>query len=296
MRRLLTTSLTLFCFASLPNSSFAQSVFNPGTSLAGTRELGIFVSGRVLSTEYSSPSGKTAFGGAITFGTHLSSVFAVQGGLAGNYSRQEYTYYKPPLVTFTPTISLMLQRPTNESIQPYALAGVGYEFVRFTHPRCDCDQSRSLGIANLGFGVRKMMNGNRALRFELSSQIGKGGPSFMALAGVSVFTGSRDKFGKQRGMDRPGSVKKEPPLVPRPVERTTVTPGNRPAATTPATTAPATPSAPPVTRAPAPSHLPTEVGAVLFQMDGTKIDFSRPTKSGTIMCGKTTMSRSGSTG
>jgi hypothetical protein len=26
------------------------------------------------------------------------------------------------------------------------------------------------------------------------------------------------------------------------------------------------------------------------------IDFSRPTKSGTIMCGKTTMSRSGSTG
>jgi hypothetical protein len=26
------------------------------------------------------------------------------------------------------------------------------------------------------------------------------------------------------------------------------------------------------------------------------IDFSRPTNSGTIMCGKTTMSRSGSTG
>jgi acyl-CoA hydrolase len=26
------------------------------------------------------------------------------------------------------------------------------------------------------------------------------------------------------------------------------------------------------------------------------IDFSRPTKSGTIMCGKTTMSRSGNTG
>jgi len=27
-----------------------------------------------------------------------------------------------------------------------------------------------------------------------------------------------------------------------------------------------------------------------------RIDFSRPTNSGTIMCGKTTMSRSGSTG
>ncbi len=275
MRRLLTTSLILLGSLSLPNSVFAQSVFNPGTSLAGTRELGIFASARILSTEYSSPSGKTAFGGAITFGTHLSSVFAVQGGLAGNYSRQEYSYYKPPLVTFTPTISLLLQRPTNESLQPYALIGAGYEFIRLTKPRCDCDQSRSLGVANLGVGVRKMISGTRALRFEVTSQIGQGGPSFTALAGVSVFTGTRDKFAKQRGMDAPGKVRKEPPLVPRPVERTTVTPGNRAPVTTPA---PAViPPAPAVTRAPAPSNLPTGVGAVLFQMDGTKIDFSRPT-------------------
>jgi hypothetical protein len=35
---------------------------------------------------------------------------------------------------------------------------------------------------------------------------------------------------------------------------------------------------------------------VLHHLFERAIDFSRPTKSGTIMCGKTTMSRSGRTG
>lgn len=271
MRRLLTTSLILLGSASLPHSAFAQGILRPEASLAGTRELGIFAGGRVLSTEYSSESGKTAFGGAVTFATHLTSIFAVQGGLAANYSRQEYNYYKPPLFAFTPTVSLIIQRPTTTSVQPYALVGAGYEFIRFTHPRCDCDQSISLGVANVGAGIRKMISGRRAFRFEVSSQIGKGGPAFTALAGVSVFLGMRDQFANQRGMRLPDRQKKEPPLVPRPVQKATVQPS------APATRPAPTPATPTVTRPPAPSPLPAGIGAVLFQLDGTQADFSRPT-------------------
>ena len=152
MRRLLVTSLLLLITAALPRTGQSQSVFNVDQSLVGRRELGLFLSGRVLSTEYSVEDGKTAFGGAVTYGTHLKSMLAVQGGLGINYSRQEYSYYKPPLWTFTPTISLILQRSTAADLQPYALIGAGYEFVRFTKPRCDCEQSRSLGVGNVGVG------------------------------------------------------------------------------------------------------------------------------------------------
>ena len=275
MRRLLTTSLMLLGSAALPHSASAQSVFASEPSLAGTRELGIFVSGRVLSDAYSSETGKAAFGGAVTFATHLTSVFAVQGGLAANYSRQEYSYYKPPLLTFTPTVSLIVQRPTAASVQPYALLGAGYEFIRFTHPRCDCDQNQSLGVANLGVGIRKMISGRRAFRFEVSSQIGSGGPAFTALAGVSVFLGTRDVFAKQRTMKRPDRLKKEPPVTPRPVQRTTIQPATVPPAPAPAPVNPAPSNS--VTRAPSTSPLPTGVGAVLLQVDGTQADFSKPT-------------------
>ena len=277
MRRLLTTSLILLGSAAMPFAASAQAV--AGSSLAGTRELGIFASGRMLSTEYSSDQGKFGYGGAVTFGTHLSSIFAVQGGLAGNYSRQGFSYYRPPLVTFTPTISLIIQRSTASDTQPYALVGAGYEFVRFTHPRCDCDQSRSLGVGNVGLGIRRMTSGRRAIRFEVSSQIGTGGPSFTALAGMSWFLGTRDAFSKQRTMRRPERVKPEPPAI-RPKETVTI----RPAA--PTVSAPTAVITPPpenpvpsntVTRTKQPSPLPTGVGTVLLQFDGTQVDFTKPT-------------------
>jgi len=166
-------------------------------------------------------------------------------------------------------------------MQPYALVGAGYEFVRYTHPRCDCDQSRSLGIANLGVGVRKMMSGRRAVRAEISSQIGQGGPAFTALAGMSIFLGTRSQYSKMRP---PAKVKSEP-LPVRPIERTTVTPAAPPAA--PPAARPAAPPPAAVTTAPTPANsvarsrapqpLPTGVGTVLFQMDGTQVDFSKPT-------------------
>jgi outer membrane protein OmpA-like peptidoglycan-associated protein len=277
MRRSLIPSLMLVISAALPFSASAQ-LMNSQTSLAGTRELGVFASGRLLSTEYSADEGKIGFGGAVTFGSHLTSVLAVQGGIAGNYSRQGYSFYRPPLVIFTPTISLIFQRPTNESLQPYFVAGAGYEFIRFTHPRCDCDQSRSLGVANVGAGVRKMVTGRRALRFEVTSQIGKGGPAFTALAGMSWFLGTRDQFAKQRGMRRPDRVKKEPPIVVMPKTETTVRPVAPPPA--PVTLPPAAPAPVPsntVTRTKAPSPLPVGVGTVLLKFDGTQVDFTKPT-------------------
>ena len=268
MRRLLTTSLVLITTAAIPRTGLSQMVAGASQGLAGTREVGFFGTGRILSTEYSAEDGKSAFGGTVTFGTHLRSSLAVQGGIGVNYSRQEFSYYKPPLWAFTPTISLILQRSTAADVQPYAIAGVGYEFISYTHPRCDCEQSRSLGIGNIGLGIRKMMGSSRAFRAEFSSQIGKGGPAFTGMAGMSIFVG-----GNRAGRIRPPGRVRAEPIVPR--QTTTV----RPAAPQPAPAPPAAPIPAPannVMRAPSTSPLPRGVGAVLLSFDGTQVDFTRP--------------------
>ena len=274
MRRLLTTSLMLLASAALPLAASAQLAMN--TSLAGTRELGISASGRMLSTEYSADEGKIGYGGALTFATHLKSMLAVQGGIAANYSRQGYSYYRPPLITITPTISLILQRSTESNSQPYAILGGGYEFVRFTKPRCDCDQSQSFGIGNVGVGIRQMISGRKAMRFEVSSQIGNG-VSFSALAGMSWFLGTRDVFGKQRTMRRPDRVRSEPPVI-TPKQTTTIRPAAPPASPPAAAPAPINNPVPSntVTRTKQPSPLPAGVGTTLLQFDGTQVDFTKP--------------------
>ncbi len=269
MRRSVTTSLIFLLSLGFVPIAAAQS----GTSSAGVvREVGIFASGRILSTEYSVDDGKTAFGGAATFGTFVNSMLAVQGGLAVNYSRQELTYYKPPLITYTPAVSLLVG-PTSGDFQPYALVGAGYEFVKYTRPRCDCAQTRSLGIANLGAGIRKMISDNKAIRAEFSSQIGKGGPAFTVMAGMSFLIGRQPNIARPR-MRPPSRVRPEPPVQIIPKTGTTVTPGSRPS-TTPTTTAPAEPSR--VIRNPAPSTLPKGVGTTLLSVDGTQVDFTKPT-------------------
>ncbi|MGI9043510.1 MAG: OmpA family protein [Gemmatimonadaceae bacterium] len=272
MRRLVVTSLILLTTAALPRTGQSQSVFQVDQSLKGTREVGIFATGRILSTEYSTEEGKSAFGGGLTFGTHLRSTLVVQGGLGVNYSRQEFSYYKPPLWTFTPTISVILQRSTVADVQPYAIAGAGYEFISFTHPRCDCEQNRSMGIGNVGLGVRKMLGGSRAFRAELTSQIGKGGPAFTGMAGISLFTGGNLKT----RIRPPGRVRTEPPLIPIPKQTTTVQPATRPAAPPPAPAPVPVPTpSNSVTRAPSTSPLPVGVGALLLSFDGTQVDFTR---------------------
>jgi OOP family OmpA-OmpF porin len=236
----------------------------------------VFLSGRLLSTEYSADEGKTGFGGALTFATHLKSMLAFQAGITGNYSRQGYSFYRPPLLTFTPTVSMIIQRSTVSDFQPYALIGGGYEFIRYTHPRCDCDQSRSLGVGNVGLGVRRMTSGRRALRFEVSSQIGKGGPAFTALAGMSWFLGTRDQL-VATNKRAPERRRNEPPLLPIPKQTTTVQPGSPPSAPVLPPAAPPPVPSNTVTRTKQPSPLPTGVGTVLLEFDGTQVDFTRPT-------------------
>jgi outer membrane protein OmpA-like peptidoglycan-associated protein len=268
MRRSVSTSLILVLSTGLASASGAQSLMSASTG--PTREVGLFVSGRILSSEYSVDDGKTAFGGAATFGTFLGSMVDVQGGVAINYSRQEYSYYKPPLFTFTPTVSLLIG-PSAGDFQPYGVIGAGYEFVRYTHPRCDCAQSRSLGIANVGAGFRKMVGDSKAFRAEVTSQIGTGGPAFTVLAGISFLIGRSDPFAKQRGMNPPRRVRPEPPVI-TPKTGVTIqpaTPRNMPV-TTP-------PPAPPVNRTAAPSRIPTGIGATILTVDGTQVDFARPT-------------------
>ncbi len=271
MRRSVTTSLNFLLSVLLAATASAQS--RSAVSAGPMRELGIFATGRVLSSEYSVAGAKSAFGGAATFGTFLNTMVAVQGGVAINYSRQEYSYYRPPLVTFTPTISLLLQPSPSGDFQPYGLVGAGYEFIRYTHPRCDCSQSRSLGIANVGAGFRKMIGSSRGFRMEATSQIGKGGPAFTLMAGMSFMLGKPDPFAKQRTMRPPGSVRPEPPVPVTPKTTTTIvpaTPRNMPV------TAP--PSAPPaIKRSTAPSRLPVGAGTTILAIDGTQVDFTKPT-------------------
>lgn len=251
MRRLV-LPLFMFALAAPAAAIAAQSITTSATdgSLAGTREIGISATGRVLSTAYSVPDGRSAVGGAVSAATHINSHFAVQGALGIAYSQQENTYYKPPLVAFTPTLSVLLQGSTANEFQPYALAGLGYEFVRYTRPRCDCDQSRSLGIGNVGLGVRKMIGDRRAFRIEASSQIASGGPAFSIGMGLSLFTGGAPRIVKSQPRP-PATVRKEPPVtIPPPIAR-------------------------PLPQ-PAPAPVPNLAGTTLLTIDGTQVDFNKP--------------------
>jgi outer membrane protein OmpA-like peptidoglycan-associated protein len=261
----------LFCgliASAMVSPAAAQS--NDG-SLAGTREVGLFATARYLSKEYSVEDGRSGFGGNFVMASHFRSHLAVQGGLGIAYSRQEGTYYKPPLFTFTPTLSLILQGSTASDFQPYALVGAGYEFVRFTHPRCDCDQSRSLGIGNVGLGIRKMFADRRALRFEVTSQLGKGGPAFSVSTGASLFVGGPRGLVRKPRPIPPERVRTEPPVT---------VPSTQPQPTTPARPPQAQPITPPAT-SPRSTTLPPLLvgppGKVLVTIDGTQVDFNKAT-------------------
>jgi len=134
-----------------------------------------------------------------------------------------------------------------------------------------------MGVGNVGVGVRQMTSGRRALRFEVSSQIGKGGPAFTALAGMSWFLGTRDQFAKQRRMRVPDRVKSEPPVQPIPKQTTTI---QRAAPPAPVVVPPAPPAPTPsntVTRTRPPAPIPAGVGTELLKFDGTQVDFTKPT-------------------
>ena len=78
MRRLLIASLVISVATAFPSSVESQSIVSSSTSLAGTREVGLLLTGRLLSTEYSTEDGRAAFGGTVTFGTHLRPTIAIQ--------------------------------------------------------------------------------------------------------------------------------------------------------------------------------------------------------------------------
>jgi len=265
MRRLLLSLI----FSVLLVDSRALLAQNDG-SLAGSKEIGLFAAGRVLSEAYSVSDGRSAIGGGIAAATHFNSHVAVQGALGVAYSRQNGTYYKPPLFAFTPTVSLLLSTSTANQFQPYALLGAGYEFVRYTKPRCDCDQSRSVGIANVGGGVRKMIGDRRAFRVEATSQIASGGPAFTISMGLSLFTGGSSRIVKSSPRP-PERVRTEPP-VSQPPRQTT------PVRVIPPSPPPAPPPAPSPAPAPSPVSTPPQnlAGTVMLIIDGTQVDFNKP--------------------
>lgn len=270
MRRLVLPLLFL-ALAAPAGTLAAQSIpMSPDQSLSGTREVGLFVTGRVLSTFYSVENARSAVGGAVSLASHINPHFAVQGALGIAYGPQDKTYYKPPLFAFTPTLSLILQGSTANDIQPYALAGAGYEFVRYTRPRCDCNQSRSLGIGNVGVGVRKMVGDRRAFRFEATSQIGTGGPAFTLAMGLSLFLG-RTPTVMKIGPKPPDRVKREPPVeaAPRSTPRQSPPPAP-PSAQTPPQQAP-----PRVIPQMLPEPAPNLAGTILLTIDGTQVDFNK---------------------
>lgn len=268
MRRPILESLMISAICS---STLAAQAGDSDFTLAGTREVGLFPMGRMLSTAYSVEDSRMAFGGLVTVGTQLKSHLAVQGGLGVAYGKQELTYYRPPLFTFTPTLSLILQQSTARAFQPYVLVGAGYEFIRYTRARCDCEQSRSLGIGNFGAGFRQMIGNRRAFRAELSSQIGKGGPAYTGFAGMSLFVGGPAALRRRDTPRPPDRVRVEP--VPIPVPRR----GREPSAviSQPAPT-PAPVVVQPAPRIVVPPLVLGDANGVLLTIDGTQVDFARP--------------------
>ena len=269
---LLVRSLLVLALAAPLATLAAQSapVISDG-SLSGTREIGFQVIGRVLSTEYSVSDGRSAIGGLGSFAGHINRFLAVQGALGVAYSSQEGTFYKPPLFTFTPTLSALLQMSTANEFQPYALVGLGYEFIRYTHPRCDCDQSRSLGIGHVGGGIRKMIRGRQAFRIEASSQIGSGGPAFTIGMGASLFVGGAPSIARKAEPRPPERIRPEPQVIP-PSRTIPVQPTPQPAPP---------PAPPPAVRVIPPSPPPSPpsanlAGTVLLTIDGTQVDFNKP--------------------
>jgi outer membrane protein OmpA-like peptidoglycan-associated protein len=93
------------------------------------------------------------------------------------------------------------------------------------------------------------------------------------MAGMSFLIGRQPGPSIKPQMRPPTRIKPEPPVVVIPKTTTTNSP--------PRTAAP--PASPPAAPAPArviktaPSPLPTGVGTTLFSIDGTKIDFNKPT-------------------
>lgn len=271
MRRQVLTSLMISAICS--STLAAQSTISDAT-LTGTREVGLFAMGRMLSRAYSVEDSRMAFGGAVTLGTHLKKHLAVQGGLGVAYGKQELTYYRPPLFAFTPTLSLIVQRSTAHDFQPYALVGAGYEFIRYTRARCDCDQSRSLGIGNIGAGFRQMIGSRRAFRAEVTSQIGQGGTAFTGLAGLSLFVGGPEVLRRRDTPRPPDRVRTEPVSIP--VPRTTPPPAViQPAPPQPRPAVPQT-QPQPQPQAPAPAVTLGDADGVLLVIDGTQVDFSKP--------------------
>lgn len=270
MRRLVLP--LLFLVLAVPAGTLAAQAIpvSPDQSLSGTREVGLFVTGRVLSTFYSVEDARSAVGGAVSLASHINPHLAIQGGLGVAYGPQDKTYYKAPLFTFTPTLSLILQGSTANDIQPYALAGAGYEFVRYTHARCDCNQSRSLGVGNVGVGVRKMVGDRRAFRFEATSQIGTGGPAFTLAMGLSLFVGHTPTI-MRIGPKPPDRVKREPPVetVPR------STPPQSPPPAPPSAQTPPQQAPPRVIPQTLPEPAPNLAGTILLTIDGTQVDFNK---------------------
>lgn len=272
----LVRSLLVLALAAPLTTLAAQSapVIGDG-SLSGTREIGLQVIGRVLSTEYSVSDGRSAIGGLGSFAGHINRFLAVQGALGVAYSSQEGTFYKPPLFTFTPTLSVLLQMSTANEFQPYGLVGLGYEFIRYTHPRCDCDQSRSLGIGHVGGGIRKMIRGRQAFRIEATSQIAAGGPAFTIGMGASLFVGGAPSIARKAEPRPPERIRPEPQVIP-PSRTIPVQPTPQP------TPPPAPPPAPPTAvRVIPPSPPPAApsanlAGTVLLTIDGTQVDFNKP--------------------
>ncbi|HYN82561.1 MAG TPA: OmpA family protein [Gemmatimonadaceae bacterium] len=272
MRRLVRSLLILGLAAPLSTLASQSVAASTDGSLGGTREVGLLVVGRVLSTEYSVSDGRSAIGGAASFASHINRFLAVQGALGVAYSSQEATYYKPPLFAFTPILSLILQMSTANDFQPYALVGAGYEFIRYTHSRCDCEQSRSLGIGNIGGGIRKMIRGRQAFKIEASSQIGSGGPAFSIGMGASFFVGGSPGLVRKTDPRPPTVIRPDPQVIPP--QRTTpvqTTPRPQPAPPPAARVIP--PAAPPAAPVAPARNL---AGTVLLTIDGTQVDFNRP--------------------
>lgn len=172
------------------DSTMSMSPAPGRSSWAHSFELGIFPTAQHYTPDLGQPA---LWGGGLTatLAYHLTSFLALEvaGPVTINPDLNGIDRTTPNF--YSATGSLVLQVPTSSTVQPYVLAGGGYDWYVFRAPvPLGVADHLSYDVAHAGVGVRFRLSRTAALRAEATTDVGRYRPAEMGFLGISFFPGS----------------------------------------------------------------------------------------------------------